>query len=57
MKPVNFSDPLARGDTFWRGVVDLHGDEWHRITFGDDDAMVFPILLTLLCGLTLIFLS
>jgi len=38
--PLNFSNPLARGSTFWRGVTDLHGDEWHRITFGDDDAMV-----------------
>lgn len=33
----NFSDPHVRGKVYWRGVRDLHGDEWHRLTFGDDD--------------------
>lgn len=35
----NFSDPDVRGEFFWRGIVDLHGDEWHTLTFGDDDSL------------------
>ncbi len=35
----NFSNPDVRGEFFWRGVEDLHGDEWHTLTFGDDDSL------------------
>lgn len=29
-------------NSYWRGMLDSVGDEWHQITVGDDDTLVLP---------------